>query len=183
MSGLLNKNRFHVYYQKLDSSMAPIGELVELGKFKEISGLTSETEQSEWKTGADLEIVKTPGLTKYGDVTLKKGYDDDNQLLAWRDNIYIDGCGQIMDYRDLYIFILGRNCKVARVAKIKAAWPRKYDADSLDGMSNDPWIESADFAHSGWKFLYTKDADGKITGFDYAGVEIEAAAATFVTTP
>ena len=178
MAGLVGKNRFHVYYQLLnETTLAPEGELIELGKFKEVGGLSSETDQTEWKTGADIQIIKIPGLTKFPSLSLKKGFDDDDEIARWRENIYNDGCMQKMDYRDLYIFVLGRDCKVNRVIYVEKAWPIKYEADNLDGMSNDPWIESADFAHSGWKYLRKADKS-----YEYAGQLIEAAVASYATT-
>jgi len=51
--------------------------------FKEVSGLESETEIIEIKDGDDMTIRKRPGLTKYSNIILKRGFIDDPALIDW----------------------------------------------------------------------------------------------------
>jgi phage tail-like protein len=60
------------------------------GIFKEINGIDSETEVIEHRhTGpkGNLVIVKIPGALKFGNLTLKRGVTDSENLWDWRKKI------------------------------------------------------------------------------------------------
>ena len=52
-----------------------------------MSGLETWTEVIEYRDGDDLLVRKRPGVTKYGDITLKRGYVDKNELWKWREAV------------------------------------------------------------------------------------------------
>ena len=59
--------------------------------FTEASGFDSTTDAIEYREGKDAAHVrKLPGLTKFGDITLKYGLTEDTRLFDWRQEI-IDG--------------------------------------------------------------------------------------------
>ena len=54
--------------------------------FTEVSGLDVETEVIEYRQGASKEYNKTkqPGLTKFSNITLKRGtFQSDNEFYNW----------------------------------------------------------------------------------------------------
>jgi phage tail-like protein len=55
-----------------------------VGGFTEVSGLGLEVEVIEYREGSDGNVVrKLPGLTKYNNITLKRGYIGDTTLSDW----------------------------------------------------------------------------------------------------
>lgn len=53
--------------------------------FSEVSGMSSSVDSIEYREGDDLRNTprKLPGLTKFGNVTLRWGVSDDTDFLAW----------------------------------------------------------------------------------------------------
>ena len=59
--------------------------------FTEVGGLSFEQDIIEYREGADTAAMrKLPGLRKYGNVTLKRGYTHNRELWDWRKTT-IDG--------------------------------------------------------------------------------------------
>ncbi len=60
--------------------------------FSEVSGLITDTNIIEYREGSDnVETVrKLPGLRKYNNIVLKRGWTADNKLWTWRKSV-IDG--------------------------------------------------------------------------------------------
>ena len=48
-----------------------------------IDGIKVETEVIEYRDDEDMTIRKRPGGMKYGDITLKRGFTDNNDLWRW----------------------------------------------------------------------------------------------------
>lgn len=154
MPEFLPKNRFQVCAR--DSS----GKFTKLGSFRNVSGLSVETEQTKWKTGDMLSELTVPGETKFNNITLKKGSDDDHQIANWRAEIFSGDCSQGKAYKDVFILIIDRKCIVRRVIHVSNAWPSKYELEELDSMSSDALLESVELSHSGWVYAKTKDENG-----------------------
>lgn len=53
--------------------------------FSEVSGMSSSVDAIEYREGDDLRNTprKLPGLTKFGNVTLRWGVSDDTDFLTW----------------------------------------------------------------------------------------------------
>jgi len=60
---------------------------VTAGSFKAVDGLEASVEVIEFQDGPDVTARKRPGRTKFGDVTLKKGYIVNKQLQEWWENV------------------------------------------------------------------------------------------------
>src|SRR5437588_12415463 len=59
--------------------------------FSECTGLTSETDVIEYRTGnLTNTVTKLPGLKKFSNITLKRGYTADKALWNWR-KLVMDG--------------------------------------------------------------------------------------------
>src|SRR3954470_17152741 len=60
--------------------------------FSEVSGLTTDTNIIEYREGNDTfgTVQKQPGLMKYNNLVLKRGFTADKSLWAWRKNV-LDG--------------------------------------------------------------------------------------------
>lgn len=128
--------RFHVEFD---------GE--EHGAFSEISGLDSETEVIEYRNGNDplLTVHKVPGLTKYGNITLKRGYVRDGALWSWRKSI-VDG---FVERRTVKITLLDERGDPAIRWELSEAWPAKWKGAELKATGNAIAIEALELAHEG----------------------------------
>jgi phage tail-like protein len=146
------KHRFHVFSD--DTNQGGSEGLVELGSFKTVTGLELETEVTEWKTGDMAAMIKLPGFTKYPGISISKGFDDDTKLKEWYDLVWDSSEGKgAKEYRkDLIIKILNRDGTSFKIIRAINAWPSKYNADDLDGASSDPWVESIEVQHNGWRY-------------------------------
>ncbi len=57
----------------------------QVGGFSEVSGLNAQRDPVEYREGADVEnhVRKLTGLSKYANITLKRGYVKDDTLWRW----------------------------------------------------------------------------------------------------
>ena len=123
-----------------------IGGVTQAG-FSEVSGLVSETEVIEYREGGDKRNTprKIPGLTRYGNLVLKRGLTNDHSLWDWRNNL-VNG---VADRRNVSLVLLdeGRN-EVLRWNFFNA-WPCKWEGPLLRAKSNEVAIEALELAHEG----------------------------------
>jgi phage tail-like protein len=65
----------------------PIGPEEPLGGFSDVSGLNAEITVAEYRNGNEREnhVRKIPGISKTGDVTLKRGIVNSQDLWDWVD--------------------------------------------------------------------------------------------------
>jgi phage tail-like protein len=102
--------------------------------------------------GENTTVRKLPGLTRYGNVTLRRGVLCSGQagaldLFAW---ISLVSSGNIVAARrNVTIVVLddsGEDC--ARFV-VKSAWPVKYVPSELEGQGRDVFIESIELVNEG----------------------------------
>src|SRR5437899_5379398 len=64
---------------------------ITVGAFSECTGLVSEVEVIEYRSGSESGSPrKLPGLHKYANIVLKRGYTSDRQLWDWHKTV-LDG--------------------------------------------------------------------------------------------
>ena len=107
--------------------------------FSEATGFDSTTDVIEYREGTDpTHVRKLPGLTKFGDITLKWGLSDDKQLFDWRQDI-IDGK---IDRKTLYIIALDEAGDEKARWQCDNAWPSKLDPADFNAKGNDVAINT-----------------------------------------
>lgn len=137
-----------------DDPYAQFNFLVELGNepaagFTEASGLTAESDVIEYRLSSDQPTVrKLPGLLKYGNITLKRGYTKDKTLWEWRKTT-LDGQ---TERRDGAIILQDEARQEVMRWTFIEGWISKYEGASLNSTSNEVAIESIEIAHEGLKF-------------------------------
>jgi phage tail-like protein len=115
--------------------------------FSEVSGSTTETEVIEYREGADKGPTrKLPGLTKFSNITLKRGLTNDRSLWDWRKTV-IDGATQ---RANVTLTLLDESRQPVVVWKIRNAWPSKWEGPALNAKSSDVAIETLELAHEGF---------------------------------
>jgi phage tail-like protein len=118
-----------------------------MGSYSEVSGLTSEGDSVDYREGTDIPLTvrKLPGLRKYMNVTLKRGYTEDDQLWAWYRNI-VNGA---TDRRNGTIVLLDEARTPVLRWNIQNAWINKIEAPTLNASGNEVAIESVELVHEG----------------------------------
>lgn len=114
--------------------------------FTEASGLTAESDVIEYRTGIDSPTPKKlPGLFKYGNITLKRGYTDNVKLWEWRKSA--------MDRETLRkggaIILQDEAGEEVMRWTFREGWVSKYEGPSLNSTSNEAAIESIEIVHEG----------------------------------
>jgi len=118
--------------------------------FRECSGLDSETSVIE-HTSVDANglpfVRKVPGATKWSNITLKRGIDENLDLFKWRDTVVkqgpdsarTDGTIELIDYSGSTI----------ATWKFMQGWPLKYTGATLNASGNEVAVEEVQICHEG----------------------------------
>jgi len=129
-----------------------IGDAEAAGFFKEATGFDSETEISESKRSLPngrTEVVKAAGNTKWGDIELKRGIDQDKTLWNWRKLVI---AGKLDAARkDCTITMLDFEGQPVVTYSIINAWPKKYTGVGLKADSNEVPVEGITLSHEGFE--------------------------------
>lgn len=121
--------------------------------FSEVSGLNIENKLIEYRDGASPEYskIKMPGMTEYGNITLKRGmFKDDNEFYNWLNSISLN----TVERRDLTISLLNESHEPVVTWKIKNAFPIKIQSTDLKADGGEVAIEQLDIAHEGLTIEY-----------------------------
>ena len=92
-------------------------------------------------------IRKVPGASKWSNITLKRGVDENLDLWKWRDTVIkqgpdsarVDGTIELIDYD---------GSTIATYA-FQQGWPIKYSGSSLNASANEVAIEELHICHEG----------------------------------
>ncbi len=101
-----------------------------VGSFSECSGLTSEGDSVDYREGTDIPLSarKLIGLRKYSNITLKRGYTQNNELWTWYKNI----AKGIPDRRNGTIVLMDEERKDVMRWDIENAWINKIEGPSFN---------------------------------------------------
>ena len=120
--------------------------------FTEVSGLDFETEVIEYREGNALTYnkKKQPGLTKYTDVTLKRGiFKKDNKAFEhWKKTFFFQE-GKEKFRGDCTISMLDEEHKPIYTWTLTRAWPSKIQSTDLKADGNEVAIETMVLVHEG----------------------------------
>jgi phage tail-like protein len=126
--------------------LVDIGVGDELG-FSEVEGLSGEIEVIEYREGADRVNTarKLPGVTKYPNVTLKRGITGRTDLFEWWKAVR-DGQAQ---RRNVTITLLDEQRQAVLRWHLRDAFPVKIEGPTLNASGNEVAIETLELAHEG----------------------------------
>jgi phage tail-like protein len=114
--------------------------------FAEVSGLTTESDVIEYRNGnEDITVRKLPGLKKYTNITLKRGFTQNKELWEWRKQV-LDGQTQ---RRNGSIIVLDKARNEVLRFTFREAWPVRWDGPDLDAQGKGVAIETLVIAHEG----------------------------------
>jgi phage tail-like protein len=114
--------------------------------FSECSGLTTESDHIEYRTGReDITVRKLPALRKYPNIVLKRGYTTARELWEWR-KLVINGQ---TNRRSGSITLLDESRKPALTWEFREGWPCKWEGPTLNAKNNEVAIETLEICHEG----------------------------------
>ena len=113
--------------------------------FSEVSGLASEVEVMTYREGGDARVRKLPGLAKFPNVILKRGFTANRDLWDWH-RTALDGAVQ---RRNVRITLLDSSRQPVARWTLTDAWPAKWQGPDLDARSSGITIESIELVHEG----------------------------------
>jgi phage tail-like protein len=114
--------------------------------FSEVTGFDIQTDAIDYREGDEATHVrKLPGLTKFGNVTLKRGVTDSMDLYNWYKDVV---AGKIRRETVAIVVIDEKGDDKARF-QITDAWPCKYDPMDLNAKGNDVSIETMELCNEG----------------------------------
>lgn len=116
--------------------------------FMECSGLESSTEVMEYREGGDKfnTVRKLPGITKYSNITLKRGITGSTNLYDWRQKA-IDGQ---VERRNFSIILLDENRQTVYKWDIRNAWPCRLTGPRLVAGESGVAVEILEICHEGY---------------------------------
>lgn len=130
--------------------------------FSECSGLTPTTDIIEYREGnGPTTPLKSPGLTKFADLTLKRGRilaagAGDEDFMLWYSQVY-DAAARVPKSsgtfrRTIDILVFDKEGKVALRYRVRNAWPSSWTpiGDGLNATNSANMIESLTIAHEGF---------------------------------
>jgi phage tail-like protein len=116
--------------------------------FSEASGLTSDTNIMEYRDGDEAlpaTVRKLPGLIKFGNITLKRGYTQDITLWTWRQTV-LNGTPQRTTGT---VTLLNEARQPVLSWTFTQGWPTKLEGPGLNGKTSEVAIEVLEIAHEG----------------------------------
>jgi phage tail-like protein len=111
--------------------------------FAEVGGLSMEQDIIEYREGSDTASVrKLPGLRKYGNISLKRGYTQNRELWEWRKST-IDGT---TERKSGAIILRDEAGEPAMRWEFREGWVSKYEGPALKATANEAAMESIEIA-------------------------------------
>jgi phage tail-like protein len=121
-----------------------------VGAFSEVSGLVSEGDSVDYRTGTDplLSVRKLVGLRKYGTITLKRGYTANDELWSWYANI-VNG---LPDRRNGAITLIDEGGADVMRWSFENGWINKIEGPAMKATGNEVAMESVEIVHEALTF-------------------------------
>jgi phage tail-like protein len=118
-----------------------------VGAFSECSGLSSDGDAIDYREGTDIPLTvrKLPGLRKYANISLKRGYTPNTELWAWYRNI-VNG---VADRRNGSVILMDEERRDVLRWNFENGWINKIEAPSFKASGNEVAIESVEIVHEG----------------------------------
>jgi len=125
---------------------------VEVAGFSECTGLNIETKVLEYKEGGNnATTLKFPEPSTFGNVTLKRGVTNSNELIAWQLDVVAGTFSKNARKNNPSIAIVLMNEKGEDVRRFNLirAFPVKWVGPDLKASASEAAIETLELAHEG----------------------------------
>lgn len=122
-------------------------------QFSEVMMPDASADVIEYREGGEPSTVrKLPGLIRYRNLTLKRGFTGSRDLFNWWRTV-VDGT---VDRRNVSVRLLNAQREEVARWNFFNAFPARYDVSDLKGQGNEVVIETIEIAHEGME-LETND--------------------------
>jgi phage tail-like protein len=124
--------------------------VVEIGSmragFSEVGGLTTETDVIEYREGnTENTVKKLPGLKKFTNINLKRGFTTNRELYEWRKKV-MQGKTERMNGT---ITLRNEAGDKALVWQFFQAFPTKWSGPAMNAKNNEVAIEEMEICVEG----------------------------------
>lgn len=114
--------------------------------FHEVSGFDASIDVIEYREGDEPTTPrKLPGLTKYGNITLKWGVTDSMDMYKWIE----DAITGKIERKTATIISVDESGDDVATWQVIESWPTKYHAPDFNATSSEVAIETLELAHEG----------------------------------
>ncbi len=118
---------------------------INIASFSDATIPDSTTDSVDYREGTDSPYQrKLSCLTKYGNITLKKGLTDSMELYNWRKSV--EDSGAIKARKSISLVLVDEEGKDKCRWDIIEAWPTKYSASGFEAKGNAVMIETFELA-------------------------------------
>ena len=122
---------------------------VEIGSFRECSGMKSTAEIHEIEEGGmNNSVHKRVGRSKWDNLVLKHGECAMDELHAWRDRWINDGFAERLE-TSLSIVLRDNDGMELRRFEVTRPWPVSWEGPGLNSGSSDIAVQTLEIAHDG----------------------------------
>ena len=123
-------------------------EGIQQAAFSEVAIGETTTEAIDYREGTDpMHARKLSGLTKFGNITLKRGVTDTLEIFNWHKQIM---AGQIQANRKQVAIVVVDEAGADKARfVVSEAWPTKYDPSDLNGKGNEVFVELLELVNEG----------------------------------
>lgn len=125
---------------------------VEVAGFAECTGLNIETKVLEYKEGGNnVTTLKFPEPASFGNVTLKRGVTNSNELIEWQMDVVTGAFSKNSRANNPSIAVVLMNEKGEDVRRwnLVRAFPVKWVGPDLKASASEVAIETLELAHEG----------------------------------
>ncbi|MGC5328280.1 phage tail protein [Brevibacillus sp. SYSU BS000544] len=114
--------------------------------FSEATGFDATIDVIDYREGSEpTHVRKLPGLSKYGNISLKWGITDSMELYNW----HRDVSNGNVQRKNISIIIVDEAGNDKARWEFVNTWPTKYDPSDLNAKGNDVAIETIEIVHEG----------------------------------
>jgi len=119
---------------------------VQVGGFTEVTGLERETQVEDFREGGLNDYThKLVTLTKYQNLTLRRGIADRTELWQWHEDV-ISGT---IERRQIHVVLVDSTGNDTWRWVVEGADPVKWSGAALNASTNAVVVESVEFVHNG----------------------------------
>lgn len=119
---------------------------ISVAGFSEVNGLSTETDEITYRNGdEDITVRKLPGLRKYTNISLKRGFTDSKDLWKWRQSVMQGKT----ERRSGTIILQNEQRQPALKWQFVQGWPIKWEGPGMNATGTDVAIETLEIACEG----------------------------------
>jgi phage tail-like protein len=117
-------------------------------RFQSVSGLTVEYDTETFKEGGENRFEhKLPVRTKYADISLKRGFLKNSEVIKWVKGILHDR--DFINHKPvtLNVMLLNEEHNILMQWEIIDVWPKKWSISDFNAQENSVVVETLDLAY------------------------------------